>query len=133
MKLNASGASVRDRRKLGNLRRRTGFTLIELLIALVLLNVGLLALVGLAASITRNADDSRFAALASSFAVARLERTASTACGGATSGVDHIAPGITEQYSDVPAPNNSRVITDSVTYETTRGPKAFVLRTAALC
>ena len=112
---------------------RTGFTLIELLIALVLLNVGLLALVGLAAAITRNSDDSRFAASASSFAAARLERIASIACGGAASGVDHVAAGVTEQFSDVPAPNDSRVITDSVMYETTRGPKTFVLRTAALC
>ena len=124
---------MRGRRKPGLPRRRVGFTLVELLIALVLLNVGLLALVGLAASITRNADDSRFAANASRIAAVRLERTASTACRGDTSGVDHVAAGVTEQFSDMPAPNDSRVITDSVTYETTRGPKTFVLRTAALC
>jgi len=133
VKHNASKARLRHRRRIGNPRRRTGFTLIELLIALVLLDVGLLALVGLAASITRSADDSRFAASASNVAAARLERIASIACAGAVSGAQQVAPGMTERFSDLPAPNDSRVITDSVTYETTRGPKTFVLRTEARC
>jgi Tfp pilus assembly protein PilE len=112
---------------------KTGFTLIELLIALVLLDVGVLALVGLAASISRNGDDSRLGANALSVAAARLERTASTSCTGASAGIARMSHGVTERFSDLPAPNGTRVIIDSVSYVTTRGPQTIVLQTGARC
>ena len=112
---------------------KTGFTLIELLIALVLFDVGLLALVALAASISRNGDDSRFEANAWNVAAARLERIASTACGAAASGIARTNAGLIERFSDMPAPNGTRLIVDSVTYTTTRGARIVALQTGAWC
>ena len=65
----------RDRRA-----ARPGFTLIELLIALVLLDIGLLALVGIGARIARDSRTTRAAAVALSVLSARLERSASAPC-----------------------------------------------------
>lgn len=112
---------------------RKGFTIVELLIALVLLDVGLLALVGLAASIDRDADSARTRTNALSIASARLERMASLACQSAASGVAQESPGVTEWFSETPEPNGTRAIVDSVAYTTRNGVRTFVLRTAARC
>ena len=112
---------------------RKGFTIVELLIALVLLDVGLLALVGLAASVDRDADSARIRANALNVASARLETMASLACQGGASGVTQPSPGITEWFSETPAPNATRVIVDSVAYVTPHGVRTFVLRTGARC
>lgn len=114
-------------------RRRRGFSLVELLIALVLLEVGLLALVAMAAASTRDANASRREAAALSVAAARLERTASLACQGNNSGVSSANTGLTEWYVEAAAPNGTRVIADSVVAVTTRGNRAIVLHTGARC
>src|SRR5437773_9043715 len=100
---------------------RGGFTLIELLIALVLLDVGLLALVGIAAAITRDANSSQGTSKALSVASARLERAASLECRGAASGVAAVSPGLTEWFAELPQPNETRIISDSVAIVTSRG------------
>jgi type II secretory pathway pseudopilin PulG len=110
-----------------------GFTLIELLIALVLLDVGLLALVGIAASITRDANSSHGTAKALSAASARLERAASLECRGAAAGVARVSPGLTEWFTELPQPNETRIISDSVAMVTSRGVTTIVLRTGARC
>ena len=112
---------------------RKGFTIVELLIALVLLDVGLLALVGLAASVDRDADSARTRTNALNAASGRLETMASLACQGGGSGVAQVRPGITEWFAEAPAPNATRGIVDSVTYVTPHGVRTFVLRTAARC
>ena len=112
---------------------RKGFTIVELLIALVLLDVGLLALVGLAASIDRDADSARKRTNALSAASGRLETIASLACQGDASGVAQGSPGITEWFSEASAPNATRDIVDSVAYVTPHGVRTFVLRTGARC
>ena len=114
-------------------RARTGFSLIELLIALVLLECGLLALVGVAAASTREADSARRDAAAISVASARLERTASLSCRGSNSGVSPAGPGLTESYMEIVGPNGTRVVSDSVVVVTTRGPRVTVLRIGARC
>jgi type II secretory pathway pseudopilin PulG len=112
---------------------RKGFTIVELLIALVLLDVGLLALVGLAASVDRDADSVRTRTNALNAASGRLETMASHACQGGGSGVAQVSPGITEWFAEAPAPNATRGIVDSVAYATPHGVRTFVLRTAARC
>jgi prepilin-type N-terminal cleavage/methylation domain-containing protein len=113
--------------------RRKGFTLIELLIALVLLNVGLFALVGIAATISRDANHSRSEANALSVASARLERAASLACRGSGSVVEPGRNGVVEWFSETDAPNATRLLGDSVVVATSSGPRSFVLRTRAPC
>ncbi|HKW48094.1 MAG TPA: prepilin-type N-terminal cleavage/methylation domain-containing protein [Gemmatimonadaceae bacterium] len=114
-------------------RARSGFSLIELLVALVLLEVGLLALVGMAAASTRDANISRRESAALSIAVARLERTASLPCQGTNSGVSPAGSGVIEWYTETVLPNDTRVITDSVIIMTTRGSRTTVLRMGARC
>jgi Tfp pilus assembly protein PilV len=114
-------------------RARHGFSLIELLIALVLLEIGLLALVGIAASSTQDADRSGRDAAAVSLASARLERTMSLPCGGNDSGVMSAGPSLKEWYAQIVAPNGTRLISDSVIAVTTRGVHTTVLHTIARC
>ncbi|HEY7236837.1 MAG TPA: prepilin-type N-terminal cleavage/methylation domain-containing protein [Gemmatimonadaceae bacterium] len=113
--------------------RREGFTLIELLIALVLLNVGLFALVGIAATISRDANHSRSEANAVSVASARLERAASLACRGDRAAVEPGPNGIVEWFSETAVPNGTRILDDSVVVTTSSGARSFVLRTRAPC
>jgi len=113
--------------------RRKGFTLVELLIALVLLNVGLFALVGIAATISRDANHSRSEANALSVASARLERAASVACRGSGSVVETGRNGIVEWFFETDASNGTRLLGDSVVVATSSGARSFVLRTRAPC
>jgi prepilin-type N-terminal cleavage/methylation domain-containing protein len=112
---------------------RCGFTLIELLIALVLLDVGLLALVGLGATLTRDADAARRSALALRVASARLERMASLPCLATVNGIAQPAPGLAEWYSDTPAPNGTRMLHDSVAVRQPTGSRSVVVSTRAAC
>jgi len=112
---------------------RGGFTLIEVLVALVLLDVGLLALVGLGAALARAANSDRAAFLATALASARVERLASLACAGPVSGSQRVGGAVTESYSDTPTPNGTRRATDSVTVTTSRGVQVVVLSTGGRC
>lgn len=112
---------------------RRGFTLIELLVALVLLDVGLLALVGLAAALARaaNVDGARF--LATSLANARVERMASAPCSGAIASTEHLGTAAVESYTDAPAPNGTRRLRDSVRVTTSARAQVVVLGTGGRC
>lgn len=112
---------------------RRGFTLIELLVALLLLDVGLLALVGFAAALYRDGNDTRGLARAWAIASARVERMASASCGGPTAGSATYAGGVSEWFSDAPSPNETRILADSVRIATSRGVVIASLRTAARC
>jgi type II secretory pathway pseudopilin PulG len=114
-------------------RSRRGFTIIELLVALVLLDVGLIALVGMVAASTRDADALRRDVAALRLASVRLERAASVGCGATGIGVARAGTGVTEWYAEVIGPNETRVIGDSVVAATTRGPRVTVVRTGARC
>jgi len=111
---------------------RRGFTLIELLVALLLLDVGLLGLVGFVAALYRNGNDTRATARAWAIASARIERMASVACGGASSG-NATSRAVAEWFADVPGPNETRLLSDSVRIATSRGVQVAALHTAARC
>jgi type II secretion system protein I len=114
-------------------RGRRGFTLIELLVSLVLLDIGLLALVGLAASSSQNIDRLRGDARATSIATERLERLASTPCTATASGTHASSPADSEWFADQPSPNATRLLADSVRVTTSRGARVATLRTRARC
>ncbi len=112
---------------------RRGFTLIELLVALLLLDVGLLALVGFAAALYRDGTDTRALARAWSIASARVERMASVPCGSVTAGSATSAAGVSEWFAEAFTPNETRTLADSVRVATSRGVVVATLRTAARC
>lgn len=127
-------AHPRIAREQGTLRRkRQGFTLIELVITLMLLDVGLLALVGTSAAIARGARTTRAAVRAWSIASARLERSASMPCQADQSGTAVWVSGVTEWWTATPAANGTRTITDSTTFSTAHGTRSAVLRMGARC
>src|SRR6185295_5341387 len=61
-------------------RPRTGVTLVELLVAMTILSLGLLAIVGVSASVSRSLGESRSDTLAAIYAQSRFEKLAGTAC-----------------------------------------------------
>lgn len=67
---------------------RHGFTLIELMVAVVLFEVGLLALLSTTAAVTRMLARGRHATLAATFAAQRLERLRVTACASQAVGAE---------------------------------------------
>ena len=109
-----------------------GFTLVELLVALLLLDVGLLGLVGFAAALSRDGNDTRATARAWAIASARIERMASVACGGSGSGSEAWS-GVAEWFSDVGGPNETRLLSDSVRIATSHGVQVASLHTSASC
>jgi Tfp pilus assembly protein PilV len=112
---------------------RSGFTLIELLVALLLLDVGLLALVGVAAALFRSGNDTRAMARAWTTASARVERMASVACGGTTAGRATWGNGVSEWFTETSTTNDTRLLADSVRVPTSRGVQVASLRTSAGC
>jgi len=113
--------------------QRRGFTLIELLVALLLLDVGLLALVGFAAALYRDGGDTRASSRTWAIASARIERMASLRCGGPNAGTATLSRGISEWFTDVATPNETRLLADSVRVVTSRGVQIASLRTLARC
>jgi prepilin-type N-terminal cleavage/methylation domain-containing protein len=114
-------------------RTRSGFTLIELLVALVLLDVGLLALAGASAAASRVVRGARSDAGEVEVSSARLERLLSSPCGAAVAGASRPAPGLAEWWADTPAPNGTRLLSDSIVQSTSRGPRILALHGAGRC
>lgn len=120
--------------------KRAGFTIIEVMIAIVVLGVGVMALVGSSAMVTRMIGAGRTSTEAVEIANSRIEYlrraaySTATPCthaqfaAGTSSGT-----GYTEKWTITTQPNSIRVVTDSVIYRTTRGPRPFVLTTSILC
>jgi prepilin-type N-terminal cleavage/methylation domain-containing protein len=114
-------------------RARDGFTLIELLVALVLLDVGLLALVGTATTVTRRGNEDRVTTHALELASARLERAASLPCGRSSPTGMSESGAMSESWSATSGAFGTRTIEDSVTFITSRGEGTLVLRMGARC
>src|SRR5437667_12906633 len=100
------------------MRVRPGFTLIELLVAIVLVDVGLLALVAGSAVVLREVADSRARTAAVAAATDRIESLAARSCiatvGGSTSRS-------AREYWTVEALTGAREPRDSVLYLPPRG------------
>jgi prepilin-type N-terminal cleavage/methylation domain-containing protein len=114
-------------------KRRRGFTLIELLLALVLLDVGIVALVGASAAVARVESGAHADARALETASARIERMLAMPCNGSVAATAHPAPDLVESWTDTPAPNDTREVSDSVVRVSTHGPRVLVLRSAGRC
>jgi prepilin-type N-terminal cleavage/methylation domain-containing protein len=125
-----------------NIHRRRGFTMVEVMVALVLLTVGVMALVGSSAMVSRMIGKGRGSTIAVQVATARLERlrrvAASTvprcaspefANGSATTA------GVAERWvvSPLEGPGLSRRVSVILTYRDARGPVRDTLHTVLLC
>jgi prepilin-type N-terminal cleavage/methylation domain-containing protein len=128
------------------MRRPTaGFTLVEILVAIVVLGVGVVALLGSSGMVTRMLGEGKRATVATTYAERRLEmfrraasRTTPTCSDpaiavGTTKDTSWAAGiGMTEHIS-ITAGSGTRMILDSVTFNTPRGPKSVALRTEVPC
>lgn len=118
---------------------RGGFTLIEVIIAIVVLAVGVMALLGSSAMVTRMIGAGKHSTQAVEVATRRLENlrriaystTPRCTDGNFASGTA-TGPGYTEAWT-VQANGVARTVADTVTYTTTRGSSVIGLETRILC
>lgn len=112
---------------------RVGFTLVETIVALLLLQIVMLALAASAGVAARDLSDAL--ARRRAFAIARsgAEGLRSRACAPAEAGTRTLAGGMVEHWR-VDASGPARAVTDSVSLQLTRGRRAEAVATAwVLC
>ena len=103
--------------------KQSGFTLIEVMVAIVILSVGLLALAGATANVTRMVGHGKWATVASQVATRRLENvrqvaySTSPACTSAAliGGTATMGSGVSETWS-ISGSGNTRQVLLAVTY-----------------
>jgi Tfp pilus assembly protein FimT len=117
------------------LRARRGVTLVELIVASTILMMGLLSIVGVSASIARSLGEARIDGLAALAAQSRFEELAGQACATFTLGAvsEATSRGITERYVVTDGGNNTRLLTDSVSWITRRNTRRAVFQNLIPC
>lgn len=125
-----------------NARGKAGFTIVELMVAVLVLGVGITALVGSSALVTRQIGRSRMMTLANEVATRRLEmlRLAARPVGtGApcsqssfASGGPNTTRGVTESWT-VSGSGSTRTVTVTVSYRVKDGTASSTLRTVIGC
>ncbi len=119
---------------------RLGFTLIEVLVAILVLGVGVLALVGTSAGVTRMIGRGGVETRAAEAASSRMEtlRLAAQATSprctdpGFASGGPVLFGGMTESWLISPA-GRVRQVRVTITYQTLRGAREAAVETALTC
>src|SRR5690348_9446427 len=111
---------------------RRGFTLVEVLVAIVLIEVGLLALSASSAIVVREALLARARVAALETSRNRVETLAASPC-AATSGSVSVGSGLRDDWSTQLVPGSAREIRDSVTVTVQGRTRAVVLRTRTPC
>lgn len=116
-------------------RARRGVTLIELIVASTILMLGLLSIVGISASISRSLGQARQESLAATAAQSRFEQLAGTACASFSLGniTEITSRNITERYVVTDAGNNTRLLSDTVTWITGRLTRRQAFQTLIPC
>jgi prepilin-type N-terminal cleavage/methylation domain-containing protein len=116
-------------------RSRRGVTLVELIVAMTVLSVGLLAIVGTSATIARGLGEARSDNLAAIIAQSRFETIAGSSCTGMTlnSTTTVSTRGVTEKFVIQDGGNNTRLVIDSVSWQTRRGMRRQVFSTLLPC
>ena len=126
---------MNKRRSQLRLRARRAVTLVELLVALSLLTIGLLAIVGISASVSRGLGESRRESVAALAAQSRFEKYAGTKCTGFTLGswVTATDRGVTEKYRVADTVNGTASIEDSVSWKNRKGTRKQFFKTILPC
>lgn len=123
------------RRQAGRKRQRRGVTLIELIVASTILMLGLLSIVGVSASIARSLGEARIDGLAALAAQSRFEQLAGTACASFSLGTvtEVTSRGVTERFVVTDAGNNTRLLSDTVSWITRRNTRRANFQTLIPC
>jgi len=119
---------------------RPGFTLTEVLVAVLVLGVGIVALVGTSATVTRMIGRGKVETRAAQAASRRMETLRLAAYAtlprctdpGFASGGPVLSGGMTESWL-VPPTGRVRKVRVTVTYLTVRGSREAMLETALTC
>ncbi len=122
---------------------RRGFTVIEVLAAVLILGIGITALVGSSALVTRQIGRGRILTIASEVATQRLEKlrllsrpvSGGNPCaqaGFASSANPDTVRSVVESWT-VTGSGNSRTVTTTVTYPRQGGTSTFTLSTIVGC
>jgi len=114
------------------MRNQRGFTLAEVLLAVILINVGLLALVAGSAVLVRQTNVLRLRNAALRAATNRLEQLGAAPC-SSTSGVVTGIAGIREDWSISTPMTGVSDVRDSVTFAIGVVPHSVVLQTRLPC
>lgn len=114
------------------MRSRRGFTLAEVLLAIVLIDVGLLALMGGSAVLLRQTNALRLRNAALRAATNRLQQLAAASC-AASAGSAVTADGIREAWTLVALNGAIADVRDSVTFSSGSKTHALVLQTRLPC
>lgn len=117
------------------MRNRRGVTLVELIVAVTILMLGLLSIVGVSAGISRSLGQARSDALAANAAQSRFELLSGTACADLNVGsvTEVTQRGITERYVVTDAGNNTRLLSDTITWVTNRNTRRAAFQTLIPC
>lgn len=121
-------------------RSDSGFTLVEVLVSIVILSVGVIAMAGSTAMVTRMIGRGKVETRVAQAASRRIEGlrllALSTAprctAGTFVSGGPVTANGLTESWT-VPAAGKVRSVQVDVTYPTVRGPRTASIQTRIEC
>lgn len=119
---------------------RSGFTLVEVLMAVVVLGVGVVALAGSSATVTRMIGRGRHETVAGQVATRRIEALRAAAlsttprctAGAFASGGPTVTDRVTETWV-VPVAGSLRTVTVTVTHALARGTHTDVLTTWIEC
>ena len=109
-----------------------GFTLVELLVAILLIDVGVLAMVSGTAMIARRQVEMRTRIVAAQTAANRIQRLIAGPCITADSSATD-GRGITERWSVASLANATRDLRDSVTFAVNGVERSVVLHVRATC
>jgi prepilin-type N-terminal cleavage/methylation domain-containing protein len=121
-------------------RSASGFTLVEVLVAIVVLGIGIVALVGSSAMVTRMIGRGKVETLAAQAASRRVEilrlaansTTPRCTAAGFANGGPVTANGVTESWT-VPGAGKVRSVQVNVTYRTVQGTRTSSLLTRIEC
>jgi prepilin-type N-terminal cleavage/methylation domain-containing protein len=119
------------RRSTGVPSVRRGMTLVEMIVALTIIGVGLLALAGSAALVTRLMGGGARQTLAANLVQARLEALRATNCANVTSGTETIR-GVVVRWTSQ-AITRGKSVTVTATYPMARGNRTQTYRTILPC
>ena len=111
---------------------RRGFTLVELLVAVLLIDVGVLAMVSATTMLVRRQAGLRTRVVASQLAANRLQHLLAAPC-ISTTGTATPAAGVTEHWSATLLSSSIRDFRDSVVFAIDGAERSVVLRSRSSC